>query len=276
MASNNPRPTKAERRAAARAQAQAQREEQARKERRGKIARRTVLGVGALGLLGVGGALYYQARLQGTGGSEKLSSKKANTRGVPQVVLADGALTVGQNLTLGGINSGGALIEVYFDYACPHCAEFEELHAAELAALPKNGTATLALRPTKLLQQQWTDMVMNAMGVVIDNQPDKALDFHAAIFKDFYDIATKRDPSRLSIEEISTVAKQVGVSTELIDFFGSSYEANTYGPWTALGDQAATKAGLTGTPAVFLDGEQLDLRDLGSKDALTKLIEDKS
>ena len=43
MASNTPRPTKAERRAAARAKAQALREEQERRERRLKITRRAML-----------------------------------------------------------------------------------------------------------------------------------------------------------------------------------------------------------------------------------------
>jgi len=44
VASNTPRPTKAERRAAARAKAQALREEQERRERRLKITRRALLG----------------------------------------------------------------------------------------------------------------------------------------------------------------------------------------------------------------------------------------
>lgn len=278
MASNTPRPTKAERRAAARAQAQAQREEQARKERRAKIARRSILGLGAAALVGVGGTLYYQARTKGTGGSSKLSSKKANKTGVPQVVLADGALTVGQNLTLGGINSGGALLEVYYDYSCIHCAEFEELHGSELDTLAGDGTATVALRPTRALGQPWTDMVMNAMGLIIDKEPDKALAFHKAAFKKFYNLMVQSQGnwSILTVDAVSAVAKDVGVSTELIGSFQGAVDANTYGPWTALGDAAAKKAAIRGTPAVFLDGEMVDLASLGSKDALTKLIEDKS
>ena len=48
MASNTPRPTKAERREAARVKAQALREEQERRERRAKITRRVLIGAGAV------------------------------------------------------------------------------------------------------------------------------------------------------------------------------------------------------------------------------------
>ena len=48
MASNNPRPTKAERREAARAKAQALRQEQEKRERRARITRRVLIGAGAI------------------------------------------------------------------------------------------------------------------------------------------------------------------------------------------------------------------------------------
>ena len=60
MASNTPRPTKAERREAARVKAQALREEQERRERRAKITRRVLIGAGAV--VAVGGATGSPAR----------------------------------------------------------------------------------------------------------------------------------------------------------------------------------------------------------------------
>ena len=62
MASNTPRPTKAERRAAARAKAQALREEQERRERRLKITRRALLGGGVVAAVGGTAALVVVSR----------------------------------------------------------------------------------------------------------------------------------------------------------------------------------------------------------------------
>ena len=62
MAPNQSRPTKVERRQAARAQAQALREEQARRERRNRITRRSLLGVGVAAVAGVGAGLYLTGR----------------------------------------------------------------------------------------------------------------------------------------------------------------------------------------------------------------------
>ena len=126
---------------AARERAKQLRAEQERKERRGKIARRTVLGVGGVAIVGgTAGLVFYGRSHEGSGGTKgkaasagdvdytkldetSLKSKLANRKGVPKLVLVDGSLPFGKGPVPGTMNTGTKnVIEVVFDYACSHCA----------------------------------------------------------------------------------------------------------------------------------------------------------
>ena len=270
MASNQSRPTKAERRAAARAQAQALREEQERRAKRAAITRRAAIGVGALGVVGVGTALYLQSRKGIEGGS--IAEGKANTEGVLSVVLSDGSWIYGRGPTIDETNSSSAPVEVYFDYACPHCAEFEELHANEIVQLLNEGKITLVLRPCKILGQQWTDLAMNAMGVVLDQEPDKAWEFHGGVASLLVQASQAQDASGLTVEGLVGAAQRAGVSDAVSAGFQAAVSANTYGAWTQLGTKTYESRGISGTPTVLISGEQVDLRSIATATGLTDHI----
>lgn len=271
MAPNQPRPTKAERREAARAQAQVLREQQARKERRNKITRRSLLGLGVVAVGGVGAGLYLNGRTK-VNGDYTLPTATADTQGVPGVVLVDGALTFGQDLMPGSRNEGAPVVEIWFDYACPHCAEFEKLHASEFASLATSGSATAVLRPVKILGSSWTDLVDNALGLVVDNEPKVALDFHTAAFSLYEEAASTSNQSLLTVDNLVTYAQSAGVSEELTSQFEATVTANTYGPWTTLGAKTFKDSGLTGTPTVWANGQALDLNDINSASGITDAL----
>ena len=105
MASNTPRPTKAERRAAARAKAQALREEQERRERRLKITRRVLLGGGVVAAVGATAALVIASRRADAGNSQ---TPEGSGR-IPAGVGADGSLTYGAAMTPGSVNEGAPI-----------------------------------------------------------------------------------------------------------------------------------------------------------------------
>ena len=263
MASNTPRPTKAERRAAARAKAQALREEQERRERRLKITRRALLGGGVVAAVGATAALVVASRRNTVAGDPR----------IPKGVGGDGSLTYGAAMTPGSVNEGAPVLDIYFDYSCHFCADFEALHADEISRLVKDGKVTLALRPCKALGQDWTDIVMNAMGLVLDRQPEVALTFHNAALALFSEIFASRDAGRQTVDELADTAKKVGVSQDVADSFEKAVNDNTYGKWTEAGTKAFDSKRLNGTPTVFLDGTQLDLQAVATATALTEAVE---
>lgn len=283
MAPNEPRPTKAQRREAARAKAKALREAEERRARRSMITRRSLIGAGALAAVGTTGWLVYDRRRDAAEAAARASSlppagggiveEKAAKKGVPAPVLADGSWTYGKASALDSIIQGAPVLDVYFDYSCHFCADFETLHAQEISALLDAGRITLALHPSDILTQDWTDMVMNAMGLVLDEAPDTALAFHTAALGFFSEVFASKDGSRLTVENLVTAATSAGVPADITGRFDKTYKNNTYGPWTVLAQESFQSRGLEGTPTVFLGGEKIDLSTLSSPTALTDLVD---
>ena len=268
MASNTPRPTKAERRAAARAKAQALREEQERRERRLKITRRVLLGGGVVAAVGATAALVIASRRADAGNSQT----PEDAGHIPAGVGADGSLTYGAAMTPGSVNEGAPVLDIYFDYSCHFCADFEALHADEISRLVKDGKVTLALRPCKALGQDWTDIVMNAMGLVLDRQPEVALTFHNAALALFSEIFASRDAGRQTVDELADTAKKAGVSRDVVKAFEKAVKDNSYGKWTEAGTNAFKDKKLSATPTVFLADTQLNLQAIATATALTEAV----
>ena len=182
MSTNQPRPTKAQRREAARLKAKELREAEERRARRNTIARRSFIGVGGVALGGGLGYLGYLAvnrnRKEFPEAGKGLATTKANQGGVPKQVLADASWTYGDGATLDTVAASAPVLDIYFDYSCSHCAQFEGVHTQEINQLLSDKKITLALHPCKLLKQQWTSVVMNTMGVVLDEAPAQSLSFH--------------------------------------------------------------------------------------------------
>lgn len=274
MSPTNPRPTKSERREAARAQAKALREEQVRREKRAKVTRRALLGVGVVAVAGVGGGLYAASRSGGSASGGVAPTERASASGVPSVVTTDGSWTYGKDLAPGTVNQDASVLDVYFDYSCHFCAAFEALHSPEIATLVKGGKLTLVLHPCKILGMDWTDMVMNAQGVVLDQAPEKSLDFHNQVFALFAKIYQAQDTSMMTVDNIQQVATDAGVPEDVVSQIADAVSANTYGAWTELGTDAFTghDPKFKGTPTVLLDGEEVDLSEINSADGLTKRL----
>ena len=191
----------------------------------------------------------------------------------PGVAEADGSVTFGASLTPGTSNDGAPVLDVFFDYSCHFCAAFDTLHTKEITTLLRDGRITLALRPCKILGQNWTDIVMNGMGLVLDQQPDTALDFHNAAFSLFSEIYNSQDGNRLTVDELASTAKSTGVSGSIVDAFNKTVKDNSYGTWTETGTGTFKDKGLQSTPTVLLDGTQLDLQTLSTETALTEAVD---
>ncbi|QPL05618.1 MULTISPECIES: DsbA family protein [Actinomyces] len=271
MASND-RTTKAQRREAARAKAKAMREEQERRDKRARLTRRALIGAAVVGVAGVGGTMYVQSRNRPHLSGGTIVSAKANTSGVPGPVLSDASWTYGGSLEPGSIASGATIVEIFFDYSCHFCAYFENLHHDEITSLVESGDVTVVLRPSKLLRSSWTDMAMNAMGVVLDEQPEASFAFHAALMTLFARIFDTKDQSMATVANIVAAATEAGVSAEVSAGFDAAIKENRYAAWTALGDQTLKNYGVNATPTVLVAGQRTDLNSIGTPTGLTDLI----
>ena len=253
MSTNQPRPSKAQRREAARLKAKELREAEERRARRNTIARRSFIGVGGVALGGGLGYLGYLAvnrnRKEFPEAGKGLATTKANQGGVPKQVLADASWTYGDGATLDTVAASAPVLDILSDKKI-----------------------TLALHPCKLLKQQWTSVVMNTMGVVLDEAPAQSLSFHGAAFEIFSQVLQTKNQSIMTVKSLVAAATKVGVPTKVSDKFQSAVDSDKYKKWVELGDKAFADRDLQGTPSVFFKGEQIDLGKLQSPTSLTELV----
>ena len=201
-----------------------------------------------------------------------LATKKANQDGVPKQVLEDGSWTYGEGDKLDTVTSSAPVLDIYFDYSCSHCAQFEGVHTQEINQLLSDKKITLALHPCKLLKQQWTSVVMNTMGVVLDEAPAQSLSFHGAAFEIFSQAIQTNDQSNMTVEGLVAAATKVNVPKEVSAKFKAAVDADKYGKWVKLSDEAFKARNLEGTPTVFFKGEKVDLNKLQTPTSLTELV----
>ena len=280
MSSNQPRQTKAQRREAARLKAKELREAEARRARRNTIARRSFIGAAGASVVGGLGYLVYlgvDAKKNPKSSkfpapSEGLATAKANQNGVPKQVLSDASWTYGEGAALDTVAASAPVLDIYFDYSCSHCAQFEGLHTQEINQLLSDKKITLALHPCKLLQQEWTSVVMNAMGVVLDEAPAQSLSFHNAAFEIFSQAIQTKNQSNMTVEGLVAAAAKVNVPKEVSAKFKAAVDSDKYGKWVKLGDEAFKARELEGTPTVCFKGEKVDLNKLQTPTSLTELV----
>ena len=284
MSTNQPRQTKAERREARRLKAKELREASARRERRNKIARRSFVGAAGASMVGGLGYLFYlgvdakkkpkdkKTSTKFPAPNEGLATAKANQEGIPKQVLSDASWTYGEGSTLDTVAAAAPILDIYFDYSCSHCAQFEGIHTQEINQLLSGKKITLALHPAKILEQEWTSVVMNAMGVVLDEAPAQSLSFHGAAFEILSQVIQTKSQSNMTVEGLVAAATKVNVPKEVSAKFKAAVDSDKYGKWVKLGDEAFKARELEGTPTVFFKGEKVDLTKLGTPTSLTELV----
>ena len=284
MSTNQPRQTKAERREARRLKAKELREASARRERRNKIARRSFVGAAGASMVGGLGYLFYlgvdakkkpkdkKTSTKFPAPNEGLATAKANQEGIPKQVLSDASWTYGEGPTLDTVAAAAPILDIYFDYSCSHCAQFEGIHTQEINQLLSGKKITLALHPAKILEQEWTSVVMNAMGVVLDEAPAQSLSFHGAAFEILSQVIQTKSQKNMTVEGLVAAATKVNVPKEVSAKFKAAIDSDKYGKWVKLGDEAFKARELEGTPTVFFKGEKVDLTKLGTPTSLTELV----
>ena len=280
MSTNQPRQTKAQRREAARLKAKELREAEARRARRNTIARRSFIGAAGASVVGGLGYLVYlgvdakkkpkNSKFPAPG--EGLPTAKANQNGIPKQVLSDASWTYGEGAALDTVAAAAPILDIYFDYSCPHCAEFDGIHTQEINQLLSDKKITLALHPCKILHQEWTSVVMNAMGVVLDEAPAQSLSFHNVTFEIFSQALQTKNQSNMTAEGLVAAATKVNVPKEVSAKFKAAVDADKYKKWVELGNEAFNARELESTPTVFFKGEKVDLNKLQTPTSLTELI----
>lgn len=142
-------------------------------------------------------------------------------------------------------------VDIFQDFICPYCGEFERANSADIAALVDSGTAKVRIHPMNFLDEasqgtKYSSRAANALITVYKAEPDKALAFNSAM----YENQPAENTTGLSDDEIAKIATSVGVSPTVIATFGDLSNVS----FADNSTQAAFSDGITGTPTILIDG----------------------
>jgi protein-disulfide isomerase len=198
----------------------------------------------ALALVGVVGVFTMINIKQSISGVPAVPSdyqvSVAEGSNVVSVVKADSAPTV--------------TVDVYFDYMCPYCGQFERANQLDLGDLLAEGKITLNFHVMSFLDQQsngtqYSTRAGNAALTIASKAPAAFMAFNEAMFAN----QPAEGTPGLSDQDIAQLADRAGVSDEVVNTLPAGEFNNTVAQGTQQDFQT-----ITGTPTVFLNGTKFE------------------
>lgn len=213
--------------------------------------RRTAVlaGIGGLLLVALFGWLVYFIVSSGS------VSALADVEDQPLGATETGGILVGAEGAPIEDAGDAMVVDIYFDFMCPFCGIFEESNSADLTELREAGDIAIEYHPLEFLNRfsQGTDYSTrsaNAFATVANDAPEYTVAFMEALFVN----QPAENTEGLSDSQMAEIAVGVGVPQEVADTFSDGI----YEEWVAAATTEASQgAGVTGTPSVFVDGENL-------------------
>jgi protein-disulfide isomerase len=268
--SNEPRESKKttkEKAAAARAAAEA---EQRKRDRRVRIIGGVAIAIVVGLIIGIG--VY---------GSRKDSSSSTDPGGI----VADAALPTGvfgaDNANAWGAPfntaAGKPTLAIWEDFQCPACGALEKQAGPSIQKLATDGKVNLVWRPTTFLDANFKKTSPNpdssqraaaAWGCAID--AGKTGEYHNTVFAN----QPTNEGDGWTNEQLIDFGKQAGITGTAFDTFTTCVNASTYTQWVKNSYQTFLDSKVAGTPAAFLNGQEVPTKTLLDAAALEKLISD--
>ena len=181
-----PRQTKNEKRQEAREKARQLREQQARQSKQRKVLIQSSVAVGVVAVIALVAYFITASVPEEVSGPRNMQSDgikiAQNFEAVRTPALEPGATPVVSEANAEGI----AAIDVFVDYSCPHCGDFEEVYSEQFRAWLEQGTVTVEYHPLSFLDpqtagQRYSTRAANVAACVADIEPDSFFEVNEAL-----------------------------------------------------------------------------------------------
>ncbi|MBP0448876.1 thioredoxin domain-containing protein [Kitasatospora sp. RG8] len=251
--SHNTKPTRkqAERISARERIQEAQRLEQLAAKRRQRI----VIAVSVVAVLALAGGTTLAITAADDDKSSSASSEAAEPTAL--VVPANAGGPNGTVITYGKADAAHTL-QVFEDFRCPVCKNFEAANGDAVKKLADDGTVKveyhLAAFLDKNLGGRGSRTALAAVGAALNEGVDKFKQYHDVLYANQPD---EREDGFGNVNHLLDLADKVpGLKT---DAFVKAVNERTYAPWAAKVADAFNDSGVTGTPTVKMDGKPITL-----------------
>jgi protein-disulfide isomerase len=256
--------TKNDKREAAREQARILREEQKKKDRRTKFLLQGGLILGSLAIIALVTVLIINGTKPAGPGPLNMQSDGIKI-GQGFVAVSTPALESGEEPVPNESEDGVIDIQMYIDYQCPFCQQFEATNGDYLSGLVENGGATVEIHPIAILDNQslgkkYSTRATNAAACVANYSPNQYWDFNRILFENQPGEGTEG----LSDDQIIALTEEAKV--EEPDKIAQCIKDMTFKGWVAAAKSRALAgpipnsdvAQIKGTPTVIVNGQKYE------------------
>jgi protein-disulfide isomerase len=279
------KPTKNQKRQEAREKARALREEQSKKSKRNKIIIQSSLAVGVIGVIALVTVLIISSlRPPGPGPANMQSDGIKIGEGL--VAERTPALLPDELPVPSEANADGVpAINIFVDYSCPACAQFESIYGELLRTWAESGTATveyhiLSFRDAQTAGTRYATRAANSAACVAEFAPDQ--------FFTYNDLLLRSQPLpptsyELTDDQLLQLVAVAGASN--IDQIEVCITDETFSNWVSQATARAMSTGplpvrnseiplVVGTPTVLVDGKQYDPQTHGDLASFVASLEE--
>ncbi len=173
-----------------------------------------------------------------------LLSKQTNSEAkIPASVSADR----GYGIVFNGELTGVPVIDIYEDFQCPVCAQFEAAQGDYLEALIAEKKATVVYHTLSFLGPE---SIAAANAAACSADEGKFLDYH----KMLYVTQPKENSGAWTNNSLVAAGASVGITTQK---FTNCVTKGEYADWVQNVAVAGAKANVNSTPTVFINGKEL-------------------
>ncbi|HKT01899.1 MAG TPA: thioredoxin domain-containing protein [Rugosimonospora sp.] len=152
------------------------------------------------------------------------------------------------------VSPGRVEVDLYVDYLCPNCRNFEQSAASTLDQLVSDGRIRLVYRPIAILDQNtsptgYSSRAGSAAACAADGGR------FPAYTRALYAQQPAEGSAGLSNDRLVQIGTSVGLTSPS---FAQCVRAQRYVSWMAHNTDAAAAANINGTPTVLVNGRQVD------------------
>jgi protein-disulfide isomerase len=150
-----------------------------------------------------------------------------------------------------GAEAAPVTVDIYQDFMCPYCGQFDRAQSADLKSLVDAGTVKVVFHVMNFLDSssngaKYSTRAADAFVTVAKQQPSAALAFNTALYAN----QPTEGSSGLADAEIADRARAAGVSDSVIATFANQPNAD----FVVKSNQAAFDEGIQSTPTVKING----------------------
>ena len=174
-----------------------------------------------------------------------LSKSKGVSQELPAGIAADNGYAITFNSDIQGL----PVVDIYEDFQCPICQQFEALNGKYINSLITEKKAVVNFHALSFIG---TESVRAANAAACANDEGKFVDYHLSLYANQ---PAAENSGEWSSDRLISIAEVAGIKSST---FKSCVKDMKFEGWVSKVAEAGSKKGVNSTPTVYVGGKEID------------------